>query len=205
MLRHSDACERNKAPILEILRDEFKDLSSVLEIGSGTAQHAVHFAVHLPHLVWQTSDLPEHIPAIQARLHFEGTENIPPPVMLDVSRHPWPVRRVDAVFTANTLHIMSWQNVEQFFSGVGYVLNSCGRLCIYGPFKYNGDFTTPSNAQFDSRLKQHDPLSGIRDFEAINGLAEQQGLTFLADHAMPANNQLLVWEKTNAEKTNSPA
>jgi SAM-dependent methyltransferase len=205
MLQSSDACERNKEPILTILRGTLGAVGSILEIGSGTAQHAVYFAAHLPHLIWRTSDLPENIPAIQARLNLEGIANVLQPVILDVSRQPWPVEPVDAIFTANTLHIMSWQHAEDFFSGTGYVLKPGGKLCVYGPFKYNGDYTSPSNAQFDNWLKQRDPLSGVRDFEAVNTLAGREGLILNADHAMPANNRLLVWEKINAEKTNSPA
>ncbi len=193
MLEYSEACERNKQPIVERLQTILTEVGSVLEIGSGTAQHAVHFARHLPYLTWLTSDLKENIPAIKARLEQEGLSNIHEPVELDVSRHPWPVSIVDAVFTANTLHIMSWLNVQHLFKGLNKKLKPGGKLCIYGPFKYDNKFTSQSNQQFDLWLKQRDPNSGIRDFEAVNRLAGKIGLAHQADYAMPANNQLLVW------------
>lgn len=195
MLAHSEACERNKGPILEILRHVFADTHRVLEIGSGTGQHAVHFARHLPQLVWQPTDREDYLPDLIARLALEGSPNIAPPLLLDVNIEPWPVSQTDAIFSANTLHIMSWDEVQDFFRGAGKMVGNGGRLCIYGPFRYNGDYTSESNARFDQHLKHYDPKSGIRDFEAVNALAEEQGFRLLNDYAMPANNQLLVWEK----------
>lgn len=195
-MQFSEACERNKNPILEKLLIEFVRVRSVLEIGSGTAQHAVFFSKHLPHLTWHTSDLAENHPAITERIKLEGSGNVEKPIALDVEVKPWPVKSVDGVFTANTLHIISWPQLNHFFNGVGDVLENSGVLCVYGPFKYKGDFTTPSNAEFDLWLKQRDPLSGIRDFENVNKLAKEQGLTLKTDYAMPANNQLLVWRKS---------
>lgn len=194
-LSFSPACERNKSPILAILRDALADCGSVLEIGSGTGQHAVHFASGLPQLTWQPTDLGENLAALIARIDAEGTRNCAQPLELDVHSPEWPVKSVEAVFSANTLHIMSWVGVRAFFAGVGRVLAVGGRLCIYGPFRYDGDYTSPSNAAFDWSLRDRDPASGIRDFEAVAELATQQQLTSLADHAMPANNQLLVWER----------
>ena len=191
----SDACERNKGPILQVLLEAFARVHHVLEIGSGTGQHAVWFAQGLPHLIWQPSDVPEHLPGLRARFETEGPDNLRLPLPLDVSSHPWPVLKVDGVFSANTLHIMSFAHVEYFFRGVGEVLGDGGTLCVYGPFRYGGKYTTPSNAEFDFWLKRRDPVSGIRDFETVNTLAEAQGLALLADHAMPANNQTLVWRK----------
>jgi SAM-dependent methyltransferase len=167
----------------------------VLEIGSGTGQHAVHFAKHLPHLVWQPSDRQEYLSGLNERIAREGPANLRPAVELDVRALPWRVEPVDAVFTANTLHIMDWDAVGDLFRGVGSVLSTAGVLCIYGPFRYGGAYTSQSNAQFDQYLKTRDSRSGLRDFEDVNRLAMVQGLRLLDDRAMPANNQLLLWQK----------
>jgi len=196
VLAYSEACERNKGPILTVLTDAFADISKVLEIGSGTGQHAVYFANNLSHLAWQPSELPDCLPSLHARLTAEAPDNVAEPLRLNVCERQWlaPDRvRADGLFTANTLHIMSWEHVKNFFRGVGDVLKSPGVMCIYGPFRYGGHYTSDSNAVFDRVLRQRDPLSGIRDFEAIADLAEDQGLRLLEDHTMPANNQLLVW------------
>lgn len=194
LLSYSEACERNKGPILDVLRPLFARCTSVLEIGAGTGQHAVHFARHLPHLAWQPTDRAEYVAGLAARIAAEGPANLRPPAELDVGRPAWwPPAGVDAVFSANTLHIMSWPDVEAFFEYVGQVLGPGGTLATYGPFRYRGRFTTDSNALFDRSLRERDPASGIRDFEAVDALAAAQGFTLLADHAMPANNQLLAW------------
>jgi SAM-dependent methyltransferase len=193
MLPYSDACERNKEPILEVLRNAFADCTRVVEIGAGTGQHAVHFARHLPRLTWQPTDCREHLPGLAARAAAEGPRNLAVPVELDVLQAHWPPVTGDAAFSANTLHIMSWPAVEALFAGLPRVLAARGVLAIYGPFKYGGRFTTESNAAFDRMLRERDPESGIRDFEAVNALAAAAGLELQADHAMPANNQLLVW------------
>ncbi len=195
MLAVSEACERNKGPILAVLGAELAASRSVLEIGSGTGQHAVHFALHLPHLSWQPTELGGELGPLDERIRLEGPPNLQPAIALDVRRHPWPVGRVDAVFSANTLHIMAWDAVEHFFRGVGAVLAAPGVLCVYGPFRYRGGYTSASNAQFDRYLRQRDPLSGIRDFEALERLASGAGLALAADHAMPAHNQTLVWRR----------
>ena len=188
----SQACENNNVPILEVLRSALTDARSVLEIGSGSGQHAVFFAREMPWLSWQCSDLDCHLAGISSWIGEAGLINCPHPLALDVSQPYWP-QGYDAVFTANTLHIMSWPLVGKFFEGVGRLLPTAGRLCIYGPFNYSGEYTSDSNARFDQWLRQRDPLSGIRDFEALQELAENQGLSLLADHAMPANNRLLVF------------
>ena len=195
MLKFSDACERNKDPILKILKHEFNNSNLVLEIGSGTGQHAVYFGKHLSHLNWQPTDLNENLASIKERIDLEATDNVKPPIELDVSKHPWPILDVDAVFTANTFHIMSWELIENFFVGLGEVLNISGALCVYGPFKYRGKYTSESNEKFDGFLKSRDPQSGIRDFEDVNLLAIEQGLRLLEDHKMPANNQCIVWKR----------
>lgn len=189
----SEACERNQHPILAVLRSALAGVSEVLEIGSGTGQHAVHFARNLPQLVWQPTDRTDYLPGLAARVALEGPPNLRPPLELDVTRAPWPVARTQAVFTANTLHIMSWTEVEALFAGLGRVLEPGGVLAIYGPFRYAGACTSASNARFDAGLRERDPASGIRDFESVDALAAGQGLALQADHAMPANNQLLLW------------
>jgi|SRR5579863_1313568 len=191
----SQACERNKAPILAVLREEFAASRAVLEVGSGTGQHAAYFAAHLPHLDWQPSELGAALPPLTEQLRREGGRNLRTPVALDVEVQPWPVSGMDAVFSANTLHIMSWQAVQAFFRGVGALLSASGVLCVYGPFRYQDRHTSDSNAAFDSFLRARDPLSGVRDFEALQQLAQSQGLSLHADHAMPANNRILVWRR----------
>lgn len=189
----SAACERNREPILAVLRDVLANCRRVLEIGSGTGQHAVYFGEHLPHLKWQTSDLPGNHASIIAWLQEARLPNVLPPLALDVASADWPHGPYDAVFTANTCHIMAWQEVQTMFAGIGRVLRPGGLVCVYGPFNEGGRFTSVSNAQFDAALKAQAPHMGIRDVDAVNALAARQGLTLLADHAMPANNRLLVW------------
>ena len=191
----SEACERNKEPIRKLLAQALVHSRKVLEIGSGTGQHAVHFAAHFPHLVWQPTDTGDYLPGLRERIAQEGTPNLLPPLELDVRALPWKVEPVDALFTANTLHIMSWPAVQALFRGLGAVLAAPAVLCIYGPFRYDGEYTSASNAEFDRFLQARDPESGLRDFAQVNTLASEQGLSLLADHAMPANNQLLLWRK----------
>ena len=193
MLPFSEACERNKEPILAVLREAFADRRRVVEIGAGTGQHAVHFARHLPHVAWQPTDRAEWLEGLAARVAAEGPPNLLPPVELDVLRETWPAVRGDAVFSANTLHIMSWPAVQALFAGLAHILEPGGVLAVYGPFRYRGAFTTASNAAFDAMLRERDPASGVRDFEAVHLLAEAAGLALQADHPMPANNQLLLW------------
>lgn len=200
MLAHSEASERNKGPILGALRDALSGSSSVLEIGSGTGQHAVHFARHLPHLTWLPTERSDGLPSLAARVAQEGPVNLWPPVELDVRWDIWPVVACDAVFTANTLHIMSWPEVQALFSGIGRVLAAGGLVAIYGPFRYKGAYTSESNQRFDHALRLSDPASGIRDFEAVDALAADVDLGHLADYRMPANNQLLVWRRGAGER-----
>ena len=192
----SESCVQNREPILAVLRELFADRSRVLEIGSGTGQHAVYFGAELPHLRWQTADVPPHHAGIHLWLAEANLANVLPPLALDVNQTRWRSGRYDAVFSANTLHIMSWPEVEKFFAGVGEILESGGILAVYGPFNYNGAFTSESNARFDAWLKARDPASGVRDFEAVDALARAQGLHLQQDIAMPANNRTLVWRKT---------
>ena len=181
----SEASERNRAPILAVLKRVLADRKKVLEIGSGTGQHAACFAPELPHLVWQSSDVAENLPGIR--------EWGSAPIELDVDGE-WPVIDADAVFSANTCHIMSWPQVERMFAGIGTIA-SVRTVCIYGPFNYGGRHTAESNARFDAMLRGRDPASGLRDFEAIVDLAAKNGLTLQEDNPMPANNRLLVFAR----------
>ena len=191
----SAACERNREPILAILRGLLEHATNVLEIGSGTGQHAVYFGAALPHLSWQTSDVPSNHASIHAWLQEERPDNVLPPLTLDVASTDWPPGPFDAVFTANTCHIMAWDDVCAMFAGAARVLCPGGVFCVYGPFNYGGKFTSESNAMFDMSLKAQAEHMGIRDFEEIDRLAQQHALSLQADHAMPAHNRLLVWRK----------
>jgi cyclopropane fatty-acyl-phospholipid synthase-like methyltransferase len=192
---HAPACERNRDPILDVLRTHFADSQRVLEVGSGTGQHAVYFAAAMPWLTWQCSDVAEQLPGISLWLDGAQLANTPPPLELDV-RGTWPQQSFDAVFSANTLHIMAWPEVETFFAGVGQILQPQGGvLAVYGPFNYRGAYTSASNREFDEWLRGRDPRSGIRDFESVDALARGIGLQRVADIAMPANNRTLVWRR----------
>jgi len=192
----SQACENNKRPILEILQRHMKNFTRVLEIGSGSGQHAVFFAEMLPRLVWQCSDLLENHAGIKQWTDDCRLANVRDPINLDVTMLEWPTIESDAVFSANTAHIMSWPVAQLMISGAGKLLPVGGLFCLYGPFNYHGTFTSDSNARFDLWLKERDPEMGIRDFEAVCDVASQQDLRCIEDNAMPANNRLLVFEKT---------
>lgn len=196
MKPYSEACERNKEPILEVLRQWFAAPGKVLEIGAGTGQHAVHFARSLPHLSWISTDREENHHGIRLWFQEAGLPNLSGPLPLDVNQAAWPVQDVAYAFSANTAHIMSWPEVESMFAGVAAVLSAGGVFCLYGPFNRDGRFTSESNQAFDRMLRERDPLMGIRDDSALIALAERHALSFVADHVMPANNRLLVWKRT---------
>jgi SAM-dependent methyltransferase len=191
----SEACERNRGPILHVLRDAFADCASVLEIGSGTGQHAVYFGAQLPHLAWQTSELIENHAGIMAWLAEAHLPNVSPPITLDINRADWPQRQYDAVFTSNTLHTVAWEAVERMFAGIARTLPVGGVLAVYGPFNYGGRHTSASNAEFELWLRGRDPASGIRDFENVDALAQSHGFALVQDSAMPANNRALIWRR----------
>ena len=195
MKPYSEACDQNRGPILAALKEELADCHAVLEIGSGTGQHAVYFGEHLPHLSWQTSDIDSCHPGINAWLEAAQLPNIFQPLSLDVSSNRWPNTGFDGVFSANTTHIMSWPEVIDMFIGIGSILKQGGVFCLYGPFNYDGYYTSESNERFDSWLKERDPLSGIRNFEDLDTLAQSHGMAFRHDHEMPVNNRLLVWAR----------
>ncbi|MDP9084147.1 MAG: class I SAM-dependent methyltransferase [Pseudomonadota bacterium] len=195
MLPFSQACERNQKPILEVLRICFDDRTQVLEIGSGTGQHAVYFSRALSHLTWHPTEQPAHLADLALRVKLEGPGNLQAPLALDVTQALWPVPVVDALFTANTLHIMSWPEVIALFRGAGGVLQPGGRCCVYGAFRYHGRYTSDSNQEFDRMLQNRDPKSGLRDIQAVTALAAQYGLRLDTDHDLPAHNRLLVFVK----------
>jgi len=191
----AESSEQNKHAILAVLEQEFTQTHSVLEIGSGTGQHAVYFAEQLSHLYWHASDVAENLPGISLWLRDYPGHNLLGPYPLDVTQANWPVSQIDAVYSANTAHIMHWPAVQAMFAGVGRVLQAGGRFCLYGPFNYHGAYTSESNARFDDWLKARDPASGVRDIDDLSALATAAGLNLLRDHTMPANNRTLVWEK----------
>jgi cyclopropane fatty-acyl-phospholipid synthase-like methyltransferase len=187
------SCHRNRDVILALLLDHFADRERVLEIGSGTGQHAVYFGAAMPQLIWQTSERAEHHDGIRAWLDEAALPNVLAPIELDVTGE-WPAMRYDGFFTANTLHIMSAAAVEQLFAALPAVMQAGAKFAVYGPFNYGGRFTSDSNCDFDDWLKARDPLSGIRDFEWVDALAQRAGFTLIEDRAMPANNRGLVWQ-----------
>lgn len=190
------SCEKNQDPILQVLLRHLGDVTTLLEIGSGTGQHAVHMASHFRELQWQTSELADKHDGLNLWLDEAHASNILRPVVLDVTNNQWPNTTTEAIYTANTAHIMSWVAVQSMFAGVGRLLNVGGLFCIYGPFNYNGEFTSAGNAKFDETLRSRDPASGIRDFEALERLAFSGGMRLKEDAEMPANNRFLIWQKT---------
>ncbi len=193
-LPFSEACERNKAPILQVLKQILPSGGAVLEIGSGTGQHIVYFAQHFPGLQWQASDRDENLQGLTARLEQEGCPNILPPIELDVLEQ-WPDRVFDVVYSANTAHIMGWDAVCATFAGLGELLAPGGLYCLYGPFNQDGRFTSESNRKFDAHLRNGDSPMGLRDIEALEALADRHQMVLVNQIPMPANNQVLVFRK----------
>jgi len=215
MKPYAESSEKNKEPILAVLKEIFIDRKHVLEIASGTGQHAVYFGRALPHLTWQPSELPQHLAGIQSWLDEAQLPNVLPPLAIDVNDASWPFYKSvrpeqtvrpelvegqhlstspDAIFNANTVHIISWPEVERLFAHIARVIAPGGCVCLYGPYNYDGKYTSKSNARFDTWLKSRDPNSGVRDFEAVNRLAASHGLELLRDIEMPSNNRILMWE-----------
>ncbi len=194
MKQYSSSCVQNQAPIFKIIKPLLQDKRTVLEVGSGTGQHAVYFAEKMPHLNWQSSDQMQYLSSINAWIDEANLSNTAPAINLDVTQ-AWPALEFDVIFSANTTHIMSWEMVVDFFQGVGKSLSENGLFILYGPFNYNAQYTSQSNANFDRWLKDRDAQSAIRDFEKLNTLAQQAGLILMNDYAMPANNRILVWQK----------
>ncbi|HWI11504.1 MAG TPA: DUF938 domain-containing protein [Burkholderiaceae bacterium] len=192
----SPACERNQDAILAVLREHFADRTQVLEIGSGTGQHAVHFAAALPQLIWQTSDVAANLSGIRAWLAGARLPNTPAPLAFDINAAP-PDATFDAIFSANTLHIMAWPEVQNLFALLPALMRPDALLTIYGPFNHGGTFTSASNAAFDASLRADQPQRGIRDFEAVDALAGAAGLVLVEDRAMPANNRCITWRRSS--------
>lgn len=189
----SAAAIRNSEPILGVLRTELADCRSVFEIGSGTAQHAIYFATAMPELEWQTSDLAEYHDLIRARLHEAGLPNVQPPLLIDLESPPDLDASFDAVYSCNTMHIMSMEAVRNLLPFVARMLRRGGTFCYYGAFRRSGGYTTESNAAFDRSLRDRDPRMGLRDLEEIDRLAAVAGLEREHLYAMPANNLLVTW------------
>ena len=195
MKQSSPSCERNKDPILAVLKEVLPHSGLVLEIGSGTGQHAAYFAAQLPQLIWQPTDLSSNFPSIRAWVEAAGLSNLREPLELDLLADRWPVTAAEAVVCINTIHIVAWAAVEKLFVGAGKMLASGGLLYAYGPYRYADRPLEPSNEDFDKWLKARDPVSGVRDFEAVDALARQNGLVLAGDRAMPANNRSIWWRK----------
>ncbi len=197
MRPYSESCDQNRDPILAVIKPLFVNSRRVLELGSGTGQHAVYFAEEMPHLSWQTSDLEENHSGIRLWMIEAGLNNVLPPVSLAAcDQQAWQhLPTYDAVFSANAVHIMSEDDVECLFEGIGKVLEAEGLLVLYGPFNYQGNYTSESNARFDIWLKNNNPKSSIRDFEWLDSLANKAGMILQGDYEMPANNRILVWRR----------
>lgn len=193
---YAGSCDQNREPILQVIAPFLKDCKTVLEIGSGTGQHAVYFAHKFPGLIWQSSDLVEHHAGIIAWIEDSELKNTPCPIALDVAGE-WPDDKFDILFSANTLHIMSSAHVLQLFTSIPACMHSESRFIVYGPFNYKNEYTSESNRDFDTWLKQRDVSSGIKNFEWLEDIGASSGLICTHDFAMPANNRLLVWQKTS--------
>ncbi len=195
MQRFSEAAEKNKTQILLVLQDRLLPNAHVLEIGSGSGQHALHMAAEIKSITWQPTERSEGLPDLAKNLSDCGSPNILKPLMLDLSSERWPNVDTNCVYSANVMHIVKENLGENLIRGVGKNVAEGGLLILYGPYKYGGDFTTQSNAEFDAWLKERDPNSGIRDFEWVADLANQHGLSLQADLSMPANNQMLIFQR----------
>ena len=195
MERFSQAAENNKTPILAVLTQWLGDGALVLEVGSGSGQHAVHMAQALPSIIWQPSDCSDGLSALMNNVSAYGSPNVLPPIILDLALNEWPPEQVDCVYAANVMHIVSLSLGENLIRGAAKSLTEGGLVVLYGPYKYGGAFTTPSNADFDQWLKSRDLQSGIRDFEWVCELAIDAGLAPIDDRPMPANNQMLAFRR----------
>jgi SAM-dependent methyltransferase len=199
-LPKSEAVAKNKGPILEVLKKYFAAKTRVLEIGSGTAEHAVYFAENIPHIDWITSDVKENLPLISKRLKMEGVPNVHGPELLEIGVDDFPKGKFDYVFNANSLHIMSWKEDKSLFKLLGKRLQEQSLVLFYGPFNFDGQYTSESNRSFDLHLKSLDPNYGIRNFEDILKSMNKYGFKLIAKHEMPANNYLIIFERLPFEK-----
>lgn len=193
---YSAACERNKGPILHVLQEVItKDQHRLLEIGSGTGQHAVYFAPHFPFLEWFPSDVKANHQGMQMWFDEHRISNIASPVKLEIGKDDFPKLKFDIVYTANTFHIMHWKECKTLMKMLGHRLREGAKVFIYGPFNYGGNYTSESNEAFDQMLKSRDPLSGIRSFEDVNNNMIKNGFELVHDYEMPANNRMLVFSR----------
>ena len=197
------AAEQNREPILAVLAELFDRPGLVLELGSGSGQHAVHFAAHLPHLTWQPTDLPEQLPGIARWREIAALENVRAPLALDLGNPDWPVATCDEAYSANTAHVLPWRLVAAMLAGVAARLRPGGRFCLYGPFRYGDRHTSESNASFDASLRRRDPNQGVRDALRLEEYGHEVGLALDADREMPVNNRLLVFRRI-AKETDRP-
>ena len=198
MKRFSEACNRNQAPILAVLKEVLPDTGRVLEIGSGTGQHAAYFSRSLPDLAWQPSDLAEALPSIEAWREESGAPNLNPPMVIDLLGNNDTPSRVDAIVCINTAHIVAWTGVERLFSIAANILEPKGVLYFYGPYRYPDHALEPSNVAFDRWLKEQNSVSGIRDYAAVESLAESNGFILGGDRSMPSNNRSIWWVRQTA-------
>jgi cyclopropane fatty-acyl-phospholipid synthase-like methyltransferase len=191
---YSESCEQNKDVILSTIQPYLFDGAKILEIGSGTGQHAVYFANHNPKIVWQPSDKIEYLSGIEAWISDPVHSNIQSVIELDVLKL-WPYESYDLLFTANSFHIMGNEAVKACFEKAGSCLIEKGCFIVYGPFNYNSQYTSSSNQRFDGMLKANDPDSGIKDIEWVCQIAQQAGWHLIDDIEMPANNRILIWRQ----------
>lgn len=194
---YSPSCEQNKEFILKVLKDLLPTSGTVLEIGSGTGQHAVYFASQFPNLSWQPTDLCAHFSSIRAWAQEKALKNLRRPLELDLlaDLKTWPLSAAQAIVCINTVHIVAWRGVVNLFAGAARVLPPGGLLYVYGAYRYATHPLEPSNKSFDQLLRARDPESGVRDFEAVNELALKCGMTLLCDRPMPGNNRSIAWVK----------
>jgi SAM-dependent methyltransferase len=192
----AQSCERNKDFILPVLQEVLPPAGMVLEIGSGTGQHAAYFAPRLPGRIWQPSDLAANHASIRAWAAETAAPNLCDPLLLDLLVDRWPIEEADAIVCINTVHIVSWTGVEKLFAGAGRILAPGGVMYVYGAYRYATRPLESSNEDFDRWLKARDPASGVRDFEAVAALAARNGFMLVGDRAMPGNNRSIWWGKT---------
>ncbi|GGY42666.1 methylase [Bacterioplanes sanyensis] len=191
----SEACLRNQAPIADVLAQELEADAFVLEIGSGTGQHAAYMTRHLPGIKWQPSELAGRLEGINGWRQRSGQVGFLPPLILDVSQDLWPVKQVDAVFSANVVHFIGWPQLRSMMTGIARVLKQGGLALLYGPYNYAGQYTSEGNQRLDQWLREQNPEAGIKDFEQVILAARKEKLRLLKDIAMPANNRMLVLQK----------
>ena len=202
MKRFAQACDRNQAPILAVLKEVLPNRGKVLEIGSGTGQHAAYFSHFLPNLTWQPSDLADALPSIEAWRKESCVPNLNSPIVIDLLGNNEDLSRVDAIVCINVAHIVAWTGVERLFSIAANILESNGVLYFYGPYRYPDRTLEPSNVAFDRWLKEHNPVSGIRDYAAVESLAESSGFTLGGDRSMPSNNRSIWWVRETPAQQN---